>query len=179
MIYTLIILLFFWLIIATAYVIYMINSLFTDAPYVPVKKRFVKKIIETLKLNECSVLYDLGCGDGRILLEAVKNNNIEAIGIEKNFIVYLWTKFLTRKTNVKIVCDDFENISLKDATHIYLYLFPKIMDKLIIKINNECKPGTRIVSCVFKFTSLVSDEIIDLPTTKDKLCQKLFVYILK
>ena len=161
------------------FIIYLVNAFFTDAPYVPVKKRVMEKIIETLKLKKNCVLYDLGCGDGRILLEAIKKNNIKAVGVEKNFIVYLWTKFVSRKTSNKITYDDIKNVSLKEATHIFLYLFPKIMEELIIKINNECKPGTRIVSCSFKFTNLVPDEIIDLPIHNDKMCKRLYVYIIK
>jgi len=179
MIYIFIIFLFIWIILVILYGFYMINSFFTDAPFVPVRKRVIEKIIDTLNLNKNSVLYDLGCGDGRVLIEAIKKRNIKAVGVEKNITVYLWTKFITRKTNIKIICKDIENISIADATHIYLYLFPKIMDKLIIKINNECKPGTRIVSCSFKFTNLDPDEIIDLPIHNDKMCKRLYVYIIK
>ncbi len=179
MIYILLFVYIIWLVSIIIYSIYLINSFFTDAPYVPVKNRVIKKIIESLKLKNNSVLYDLGCGDGRVLLEAIKNNDIRAIGVEKNFIVYILTKFFTRKTNIEIICSDIENISLRDATHIYLYLFPKIMDKLIAKISYECRPGTRIVSCSFKFSGLNPDEIIDLPKHKDKMCKTLYVYIIK
>ncbi len=158
----------------------MINAFFTDAPYVPVKKSVVKKIVETLKINENSVLYDLGCGDGRLMIEANKKfKDIKAIGVEKNIIIYLLAKLITRKTSIKIVHEDINNVSLKDATHIYLYLFPKIMDKLRKKIQNECRVGTRIVSCTFKFTNVIPDEIIDLPVHFDKTCKNLYVYIIK
>ena len=159
---------------------YFINSFFTNAPFVPVKKRVLQQIIKALDLKNNSVLYDLGCGDGRVLLKAIKDNeNIKAIGTEKNFIVYLLAKWRTKNTKIKISCIDLKKISLSDATTIYLYLFPNIMNKLLIKINKECKKGTRIVSCSIQFDKLTPDEIIDLPITKDKLCQKIFVYILK
>ena len=180
MIYILISILFlFILIVIILYGVYLVNSFFTDAPYVPVKKRVIDKIIETLNLNENAVLYDLGCGDGRVLLEAIKKRGVKAIGVEKNFIVYLFTKYITRKTSIKIICKDIDNVSIKDATHIYLYLFPKIMDKLKNKILLECQKGTRIVSCSFMFASILPDEVIELPQTKDRMCQKLYVYILK
>jgi precorrin-6B methylase 2 len=83
--------------------VYFINSFFVNAPFIPVRKGVVLPIIEALKLAPGSVLYDLGCGDARILLEATKNTkDIKAIGIEKNYIVYLWAKLLSKNTPVKI-----------------------------------------------------------------------------
>jgi hypothetical protein len=159
---------------------YFLNSFFTNAPFVPVKRRILIQIIRSLKLTPKSILYDLGCGDARVLVEAINSvNDIKARGVEKNIIVYLWSKWRTRNIPVKIYCADIKNISLKDATHIYLYLCPKTMDELLMKLKKECSPGTRIVSCSFIFPELVPNEIIDLPIAKDKMCKKLYVYILK
>lgn len=70
----------------------------TDAPFVPVPKKIQKNIVDHLDLKAESILYDLGCGDARILLEATKKYpNIKAIGIEKALFPYLLAKFYTRK----------------------------------------------------------------------------------
>ena len=99
--------------------------------------------------------------------------------MEKNFIIYLWTKWCTRNIPIKIRWGDVTNVPLKDATHIYMYLFPKIMDKLLPKFQKECAIGTRIISCDFVFSKLSPDEVIELPVVKDPLCKKLYVYVLK
>ena len=169
----------FLIIVTLLFSIFFVNSFFTSAPFVPVKKRVLKKIIESLKLTPKSTLYDLGCGDGRVLIDAVNTvGGIKAVGVEKNIIVCLWAKWRARRTNIKIYCNDFSQISLKEATHIYLYLYPELMDKILVKIKKECAPGTRIVSCSFTFSDLVPCEVIDLPVARDKMCKKLYVYIL-
>ena len=59
----------------------------THTPFVPVPSQIEEEIINALELKNNSVLYDLGCGDGRILLKAVqKHPNIQAIGIEIGFV---------------------------------------------------------------------------------------------
>jgi hypothetical protein len=160
--------------------IYFFNCFFTKAPFVPVKRRTLEQIIKSLKLVPNCVLYDLGCGDARVLLEAIKyETNIKAIGVERNIIVFLWAKLLTKDTAIKIHCKDINDISLADTTHIYLYLHPEIMDELLKKFKKECAPGTRIVSCSFVFSNMIPDEIINLPIKKDNMCKKLYIYILK
>lgn len=165
---------------ATSLVIFSINTFFVDAPFVPVRQRVLVNIIKALKLKPGSVIYDLGCGDARVLVEAIKStDSIKAIGIEKHLMVYLWTKWKTRHTKIKLHFGDIYNLPISDATHIYLYLYPEILDNLLPKIKKECKPGTHIVSCDFTFKDLTPDEIIDLPIMEDRLCKKLNVYVLK
>ncbi len=160
--------------------IYLLSSFFTQSPFVPIKRMHLSKIVDTLRLKQNSVLYDLGCGDARVLIEATNRvKDITAVGIEKNIIVYLWSKWCTRHNNIQIFCDDISNISFKDATHIYMYLNTRMMDRFLIKFKKECKPGTRIVSCVFTFSNLTPDEVIDTSIKNDGMCKKMYVYILK
>ena len=58
--------------IAVFMIVQFISEFTTDAPFVPIPKEIEDKIIENLKLSPGSMLYDLGCGDGRILIKAVQ-----------------------------------------------------------------------------------------------------------
>lgn len=168
------------LFISMASLIFFVNALFTEAPFVPVRKKVISQIIKTLNFKRSSVFYDLGCGDARVLLEAKDQvNDIRAIGVEKNLIVYLLAKWRTRNTSIEVRLGDIESISFKNATHIYMYLFPEIINKLLPKFKKECAKGTRIVSCDFAFNGMETDETIELPALKYNLCKKLYVYVLK
>jgi len=126
-------------------------SLFLAVPYVPSKKRVVQKMIQVAGLRKNEVVYDLGCGDGRLLFEAEKNKKIQAKGYELAPIPYLLAltrKFMANsKTNIRM--SNFFNANLRDANVIFCYLGPETMVKLYEKIKKECKKGTRIISNTF------------------------------
>lgn len=152
----------------------------TDAPFVPIPNGVEDKIIEALKLGNDSVLYDLGCGDARILLKAVeKYPSIKAVGVEKSFFPYLLAKFYTRKyKNIEIKREDIFETNVSDATHIFIYLYPQIVEKLMSIFDKKCKKGTRIVSCDFEDKDRKPEERIGLGNNKTGRGKRLIVYIL-
>ena len=169
------------------FILEIIAAFTTDAPFVSIPDGIEDEIIRNLKLdsvgNSPTVLYDLGCGDARILIKAVwKHPNIKAVGIEKAYIPYLLAKFYTRNLhNIDIRREDIFTADISNATHIFVYLYPHIVTKLMPKIEKECRPGTRIVSCDFECTDRTPAEIIplspSLQTQKVTRGKKLFVYV--
>jgi len=153
------------------------SLLITRAPFVSVPKNIIPEIVIALKLQNTGVLYDLGCGDGRILMEALHHNpNMKMIGIEKALVPFWFAKLQTKKfKKIKIHRRNFFKQDLSDATHVFLYLFPKLMDALLPKLEKELKPGTRVVSCSFQFSKKTPVEIINTKT-KNRLVGKMFVY---
>lgn len=159
--------------------IFVVNSLFVDAPYVPVRSKTKQEIVKALKLSSGNVVYDLGCGDARVLLEANSSvKGIRMIGIEKNISVFLYAKWKVRNTPISIKYTDFNDISLEQATHIYMYLFPEIVEKIFLKIRKECSKGVRVVCCDFSLKDVIPDEVIELNAHKNQLCKRLYVYII-
>lgn len=156
----------------------IIETFTTDAPFVSVPDNIENDIVKNLKLTTGSVLYDLGCGDARILKRALDSQpNMRAVGIEIAFLPYLLAKFFTRKyKQIEIKREDIFQTDIKDATHIFLYLYTPVVSKLINNIKDQCRPGTRIVSCDFEIQSCVPIEIIDLKNKRSRLGQKLLVY---
>ena len=174
-------LVFLALIIFAVLVFFKITEIFfTDAPFIPTTNEVMDDIIENLQLTNKSVLYDLGCGDARILRKAVElKPDINAVGIEIAYIPYFLAKFFTRKyKRIEIKRENIFKADISDATHIFLYLYPKAVNKLIDNIKKQCAQGTRIISCDFEIKSCKPIDIVNLKNKCSKMCQKLFIYVL-
>jgi len=152
-------------------------------PFVGIPLSILKDIEKELELKEGSTVYDLGCGDGRVLFYLAKNHpSSKYVGFENSPFPYLlakskslWNKKVN-KIDVEILRKDFFESSLSDATHIFTYLYPNIMDDLLPKLEGEVKRGTRLVSISFHFTVKREIKEIDLHRGKYQLAKKLYVY---
>ncbi len=162
-------------------VIALLTPLFSKVPFVPCRSSVLREIVDALNLNDNSVLYDLGCGDGRVLFTVTKNyKNVSCIGYEIAPFPYMLAKmrkFFSRAKNVSIFYGDFFKVDLSNASHLFLYLFPALLDELLPKFQKELKKGTRIVSCDFKFKNMEPAEVIEMKSKKWQTNRKLYVYI--
>ncbi len=160
--------------------IFLMTPFFVKVPFVPVRGKVLNDIVSALELSDESVLYDLGCGDARVLFAAAKSNSkISCVGIEKAPFPYFWAKskkFFLKDKQVKILNGDMFQLDTSGATHVFLYLFPKFMDSLLPKLEKELRPGSRVVSCDFEFSGRKPDQILNLKATKNQLNKKLLVY---
>jgi SAM-dependent methyltransferase len=121
------------------------------APYVPTPQSLVNKMLELVEAGLGDVLYDLGCGDGRFLITAVDEFNVEkAVGYELNKHLYEVAEDNVAKSGlidqIRIESGDFMEADFSDATIITLYLTTSGNAKLRPKFMEELKPGTRIIS---------------------------------
>ena len=159
------------------FVIILRDQMFINVPFVSTRKRALTKIIKLLNLSKESVLYDLGCGDARILIEAVRHvPGINAVGIEFGILPFLSAKIHTCRIPVQIKFGNILNSNLSQATHIYCYLSSPLMKKMKSKIKNECGIGTRIVSCDYQFPNWKPIETISIETNNDQLSKTLYLY---
>ena len=177
--------LFFLFLIMLATIIYefsLVWGIFTArAPFVPIPKEVLPEIVRALKIKAGDVIYDLGCGDGRVLAACYQSEpRANYTGIEKNFLAWTLAKkrfwFLGNPPNIKIFRKNFFQADLSAATRVFTYLFPKPMNELLPKFQKELRPGTRVVSCDFIFKEKESVEIIDLHRSKNQLARRLYVY---
>lgn len=138
-----------------------------------------KMIIQKISLDENSVFYDLGCGNANLLKELSRVfPRASFVGIENSPISFLSSKILVLLggfKNIEIKYGNFFNQDLSFATHIYLWIFVKDMDKLHKKFKSELKPGTLVYSLDFPFTNVNPDKVIDLGKDK-KFGHTLYVY---
>lgn len=165
------------------FVFWSIGNFKNKVPFVTSSNAVLGDIAKALDIKDSSVVYDLGCGDGRILFHLSNlNKNAKYIGIENNTFPIILARigsFLNKKKNgvkVNIVDNDFFKQDLSNATHIFTYLYPNIMDDLLSKFENEFKKGTRLVSLSFQFTNKRPILEIDLKRGKYKLGRKIYIY---
>ena len=121
------------------------------APYVPTMKKQSEVALELLDLRKGQVLYELGCGDGRVLLKA-KEMGLKSIGYELNPILYLIAKIRTFKARneIEVRYGNFWTADLGNADGVYVFLFNKFMKKLDKKLSKELKKGAKLASYAFK-----------------------------
>ncbi len=150
----------------------------TGVPFVPVPRHIVDTVKELMPLKVGDTFYDLGSGDGRVVCAmAAAFPQARIIGIEKAPFPYLISRFkLWGKSadNAKLLYGDFSRVLLSDATHVYLYLFPEVVDVLLRKLERELKPGTRVVSCDFPFTGRTAQKIV--PVARNGRTYTLYLY---
>jgi len=160
-------------------ILHTIGLFKTRVPFVSISKKMLPKISETLNLNKNSIVYDLGCGNGQVLRYLLKNNTgVSGVGIEIAPLPSIWAQIwqtLKPIPKMTILQKDFFSVNTKEATHIFLYLFPKVMDNLLPKLEKELSIGTRVVSCDFQFSNKKPVSVITVATPKERT-HRLFVY---
>ena len=128
---------------------------FLGAPWVPTQMGNVRKMLSIAEVKPGDIVYDLGSGDGRIIITAAKEFHARSVGVEVNPLWVLWTRWRIRKLKlnerVGVVWGYFFSKDLSKVDVVTLYLLQKTNDKLKQKLEKELKPGSRIVSHIFTF----------------------------
>ena len=124
-----------------------------DVIYVPTPQEVVDAMLRLAKVTKDDVVYDLGCGDGRIVVTAARTYGAHGVGIDIDPQRIKEARANVEKAGVgdlvRIVEGDLFATPLGEASVVTLYLLPSLNRKLIPKLNAELKPGTRIVSHSF------------------------------
>lgn len=110
----------------------------------------VEKMLEATKIASSDVVYDLGSGDGRIVIRAAQKYGARAVGIELDPKLVEESRQKVREANlaklVTIIQGDMLKTNLKAATVVTIYLTPQSNEKLRPVLERELQPGTRVVS---------------------------------
>lgn len=122
-----------------------------DAPYVPTSKNVVKTMLKLANVGSNDVVYDLGCGDGRILFSAIEEfDALKAVGCDLNSkmcdVIQKMIDEKGFKNRIEVQNKDFMLIDISSATVVTLYLSKLGNFKLRPKMEEELKPGTRVLS---------------------------------
>jgi SAM-dependent methyltransferase len=121
-----------------------------DVVYVPTPQYVVNEMLEAAGTNKDDVVYDLGCGDGRIVITAAKKFGARGIGIDIDPQRILESQDNAVRAGVadrvKFVEADLFKTDFSQATVVALYLLPELNLRLRPKLFKELKPGARIVS---------------------------------
>jgi len=124
------------------------------APFVQTPLEVAKKMLDLSQVKPGEVLYDLGCGDGRLIILAAKDIGAKSTGIElrEDLVERARTeiKRLDLEDKVKVIQGNFFDVNISDANVITLYLTSSANERLRPKLEAELKPGARVVSHDFK-----------------------------
>jgi predicted O-methyltransferase YrrM len=121
-----------------------------DVPYVPTRLEIVREMLAMAGVGKGDVVYDLGSGDGRILITAAREHGARGVGYEIDPVRVRDAEANARRAGVadrvRFVLGDIFDADVRDATVVTLYLLPEINLKLKPKLLSELRPGTRVVS---------------------------------
>jgi SAM-dependent methyltransferase len=124
-----------------------------DVPYVPTPQEVVDKMLEMANVKPGDVVYDLGCGDGRIVITAAQRHGARGVGVDLDPERITEARANARKAGVAdrvaFRVEDLFRTDIRDASVVTLYLLPEVNQRLKPRLQKELTPGTRIVSHSF------------------------------
>lgn len=139
----------YWLVGLTALVLVQF-AVFFGPPYVPTLRRQRRAALDMLNLKTGQTFYDLGCGDGSLLIDASRRG-LRAVGYEINPLLasVAWLRTRRYKKNVRVVIGNFWKADLSDADGIFIFLASRYMSRMDRLISKEAKKPVRLVSYGF------------------------------
>ena len=121
-----------------------------DVPYEPSSEEVVRTMLEMASVSKEDIVYDLGCGDGRIVIAAARKTGARGVGVDLDPERIKESLVNARKANVtdrvRFLQQDLFQADIGKATVIMLYLWPEVNLKLRPKLLRELRPGARVVS---------------------------------
>ena len=115
----------------------------------PMTRKYIDNLLKFGELNENDIFYDLGSGDGRVLIEASRDFKVkQGVGFEIAPWPYFKSRFLINRlkfSDISIYRKNSLTADVSKATFVYMYLFPKLVDRLTAKLTHELRPGAKIL----------------------------------
>jgi SAM-dependent methyltransferase len=153
-----------------------------DVPYVPTTEAAVKAMLKLAEVKRTDIVYDLGCGDGRIVIAAAKEYGAHGVGIDINAARIQEAKENAEKAGVANLVrfeeNDLFDADIHEATVVTLFLLNSVNVKLRPKLLKDLKPGTRVVSNTFGMGDWKPDKELRVgdPVEGFSLSHKLFLW---
>ena len=139
------------------------------APYVPTPHEVVSRMLELAEIKRGDLLYDLGSGDGRIVVAAAKQFGIRAVGFEIDPGLVKHSRQIIKEAGleklVEIREQDIRTVDFSPATVVTMYLYPAANLRLRPVLMRELKPGSRVISHDFGMGSWTPDRVERLQDT--------------
>jgi len=149
-------------------------------PYVPTPQEVVEKMLELAKVSPDDVVYDLGSGDGRIVITAAQKFGARAVGVELDPDLCAQStariKELSLESRAQIIHENLFDVSVRRATVVTLYLLTAINEKLRPTLEKQLRPGARVVTHDFHVPGWDPDKTVDV-ISKNGISHKLYLYI--
>jgi hypothetical protein len=148
-----------WLVLAGLFlliaVIWLTVPAFYGLPWIPTREKRIRRALELAKLKPGETLFDLGAGDGRVLIMAVKEFEADAVGIEVGPAQWAlgWLRILFSGSRMKarMRCGNFYKADLSGADVVFVYLTSSQTSRLRSLLERDLRPGARVVSIAADF----------------------------
>ena len=138
-----------------------------DVEYVPTPEHVVAAMLELAGTQSTDVVYDLGCGDGRVVIAAAKEYGARGLGVDIDPARIEESRANAKAAGVadrvRFEQQDLFEMDIREATIVTLYLLPQLNRKLRPKLLSDLRPGTRILSHDFDMGEWQHDQVIRLP----------------
>ena len=124
-----------------------------ETPWVPTPEEVVDTMLRLAKVGKRDVVYDLGCGDGRIVVTAARQFGARGVGLDIEPVRIREATEAAKAAGVsgrvRFVEQDFHQTNFSEATVVMLYLYTREMTKLKPRLLAQLKPGSRVVAYQF------------------------------
>jgi SAM-dependent methyltransferase len=154
-----------------------------DVPYVPTTEEAVKVMLKLAGVKPSDTVYDLGCGDGRIVIAAAKEYGAHGVGLDINPERIKEANANAKRAGVENLVhfeqEDLFKADIHQATVVTLFLLRSVNLKLRPKLLRDLKPGTRIVSNTFDMGDWkpIREESLGDSGDDDTLSHQFFLWI--
>ncbi len=147
-----------------------------DVAYIPTPKDIVRRMLQLADVRRGELVFDLGAGDGRILIEAVRKFGAHAIGVELDpeRFARIQDRLRATGTVAEVIQEDFMKVNLSSADVVAIYLSPSVNSKMAPKLKEELKPGARIASLDYPLPGWVP--VNELSITSSGIRRKIYLY---
>ena len=151
-----------------------------DVAYEPTPHHIVAEMLKLAQVGPNDVVYDLGCGDGRIVIAAVKERGARAVCVDIDPRRIRESRANAHRADaserIAFLTQDLFDTDIAEATVVTLFLWPSVNEKLRPKLLRELKPGTRVVSYVHSMGDWRPQEARNVES--DRGPRKLFLWII-
>jgi len=150
-----------------------------DVIFVPTPHDVVDKMLELAQPKKGDLVYDLGCGDGRIVIAAAKKSGCKAVGFDIDPERIKESLENVKKSGMEALVSierrDIFTLDLSPANVVTLYLLPELNVRLIPQLE-KLKPGSRIVSHDFRMKGVKPDKKVEVTSEEDETTHKVFLW---
>ncbi len=151
------------------------------APYVPSPETVVERMLKLAEVKPGDIVYDLGSGDGRILIIAAQKFGAQAVGVEMDKKLHKEAleriQQLKLEDRVKVIHGDLMKVDVSQATVVTLYLLTSSNEKLKPKLEKHLQKGARVVSHDFKVPGWRAEKIENMSQGESQFHQHtLYLY---
>ena len=151
-------------------------------PYVPTPEPVAREMLRIANAGPNDIVYDLGCGDGRILVIAAREFGVKkAVGIEIREDKVKEAIENIRRAGVEdratVIHGDMFEIDISEATIVTLFLLTSVNERLKPKLERELKPGARVVSHEFRIPGWVPKIVVDV-RDRNYITHTIYLYVI-